>query len=471
MSNILKVTTPIPGYENSTRNNPISTGDANIANVTDISKVTKADSQSSNADYQDNRFPFPGNSNFEGFAKSLKNFPTVTEMMTDLLFVQMKNMVSSGINENFAEEISAFLQMITISEGELQSFMENQIQSSAKFQGPFFELLRKAMNQTSSKDVTRGILEFCKKYNDFTSNRHVLNSILIDITNIEKFIPARFGENLMEIFGKLDQNAEQGDVGKNIQILKKEIIPYLSNYVKGTNDFGKVRDLITSLTLNIARYENGSKEGFLDAFQGIMGYNVIKQKFGDVGVDQLVQFLMDVDAKKAEMNPLQEKFISLLENGVKGEAGYEHIDTFRGILSSILINESVYMPLLHVMLPLNIAGDMMFSEVWIDPDDKSGGGSKEGEKKEKFLIKFDIKEVGFFDLVIAHDNGKVDLQIFCPEKIMEEEKGIYASLSEIVLQNGLSVRSLSVKRGQKAVSLSEVFPKIYERKNAINVRI
>ena len=471
MSNVLKVSTPIPGYENNTRSNPVSTGDTNISNVTDVSKVTRTDGQSPNADYQENKFPFPGNSNFEGFAKNLRNMPTVTEMMTDLLFVQMGNMVQSGINEDFAEEISAFLQMIKVSEGDLQSFMKNQVQSDAKFQGPFFELLRKAMSQTNSKDLINGILDFCKKYNDFTSNRHVLNLIFTDITNISKFMPSRFGESLAEIANALDQNAAQGDVEKNNQVLKKEIIPYLSKYIKGTNDFGKVRDLITSLTLNIARYENGSKEGFFGAFQGLMGYNMIKEKFGDIDADQLIQILMELDAKKAENNPLQDKFVSLLENGIKGDAGYENIDTFRGILSSVLINESVYMPLLHVMLPLNVDGNMMFSEVWIDPDDKSGGGKSEDGKREKCLVKFDIKEVGFFDLVIVHDNGKVDLQIFCPEKIMEVEKGIYTSLTEIIAQNGLSVRSVSVKRGQKPVLLSEVFPKIYERKNAINVRI
>ncbi|HCT63733.1 MAG TPA: hypothetical protein DIC60_00360 [Lachnospiraceae bacterium] len=471
MSDVLKVSTPLSGYENTSKGNPISTTDANIKNVNDVSKVTRLDGQSSNADYSENQLLLPHNSNFDGFIKALKGNPFVTDVMKDLLFVEMENLVKSGINENFAEEISQFLEMIKISEDKLPDFLKTQMQASAKFQGPFFQILRRALSETNSSNLSFRILEFIKKYNDFTSNGHVLNEIFSNLNNITQYMPASFAKNLLNIMENLDSSAPNTDLSSNTEVLKKEIIPFLSQYVKTTNDFGKVRDLITALTLNIARYENGSKEGFLGAFKELLGYNTIKEKLGNGDADKLMGILMQMEGKKSDANPLQDKLISILKKGINGDAGYENIDNFKNILTSTLINESVYMPLLHTMLPLNINGNMMFSELWVDPDDKSGKAAQGDKKKEKFLIKFDIKEVGFFDLIILHDNGNVDLQIFCPDKLMGMVKVIQSGLLGIIEQNGMSVKSLSVKKGKEPITISEVFPKIYERKNAVNVRI
>lgn len=471
MSDVLKVSTPLSGYENTTKGNPISTTDTNIKNVNDVNKVTRTDAQSSNADYGENQLLLPHNSNFDGFIKALKSNLSTTNLMADLIFTQMENLVTSGINEHFAAEVSQFLEMIKMSEEEMNIFLKNQMQSSAKFQGPFFGMLRKALTETNSPSLVSRILDFTKKYNDFTSNGHVLNEIFSNINNIAQYMPASYSQKLLSLMEKLNFNAQDANLSSNMAALKKDVIPFLSEYIKMTNDFGKVRDLITTLTLNIARYENGSKEGFFDAFKELLGYNTIKEKFGNGDADRLLNILMESEGKKVSTNPLDEKLISILQKGIGGAAGYENIDNFKNIITAILLNESVYMPLLHVMLPVNINGNMMFSEIWVDPDDPSDGGSKGDEKKEKLLIKFDIKDVGFFDLVILHNNGNIDLQIYCPEKLMEMDKTIQKGITGIIEQNGMSVKSLSVNKGKKPITISEVFPKIFERKNAINVRI
>ncbi|MPM56816.1 hypothetical protein SDC9_103631 [bioreactor metagenome] len=164
-----------------------------------------------------------------------------------------------------------------------------------------------------------------------------------------------------------------------------------------------------------------------------------------------------------------------MEKGIKGEAGYENVDVFKNILTSMLLNESVYMPFVHIMLPMNVDNSMMFSEIWIDPDDEKKQGSSQGsskeERKAKILVKFDIKDVGFFDLIILHQNARVDMQIFCPEKVIKIDKTIKTGLKEILERNGLAVSTISVEKSNSPISISEVFPKIYERKNTVNVRV
>lgn len=473
MSNILKVTTPLTDYGNSTKTNPISSNDPNISNVTDVNKVTRYDNKSgeSSENQDGNKFLLFQNSNFESFIKILKKMPSTTELMSDLMFVQTRNMVSSGINEDFAAEISQFLEMTKLSKDDLLTFFKSQMQTSTKFSGVFFDFLRSVLSQSNSNELSLRILNLLKKYNDFTSNKHILNSVMIDISNISKNMPARFAKGLIELANHLNAEAATGDVNENTEILKKEIIPYLSKYIKNTNDFGIVRDLISSLSLNTARYENGSKKGFIDAFESLMGYNVIKKQFEGVDIEKFVNFLLNHDASKAENSDLNNKLITILEKGINGEAGYENVDVFKSILSSMLLNESVYMPLVHVMLPLNIDNNMMFSEIWVDPDEEGSQGRSSEGRKTKFLVKFDIKDVGFFDLIILHQKGKVDMQIFCPERILKIDKTIKTGLKEILEKNGLAVSSISVEKSTVPISITEVFPKIYERKNSVNVRV
>lgn len=470
MSNIIKVSTPVSGYENSSRTNPITTNDPNINNVTNINKVTRPDSKSANTDYQQNNFVTYQNSNYEGFLRILKEMPSTTELMADLMFLKMGNLVSSGLNENFAQEISQFLDMIKFSKEELQSYFKNKVGEAAKFNGAFFNFLRNVLSESNSSDLQLRILDFIKKYNDLTANKHVLNSIFIDLSNLSKNMPKSYSEQLFAMIGHLEENAKPGEVTKNLEILKKEIIPFLSKYIKYTNDFGRVRDLISSLTLNIARYENGNKNGFIDAFEGLLNYNVIKDKLGDINPEMFANVLTKMNSEKSEGNGLNHKLINIIEKGIRGEAGYENIDVFKGILSSMLLNESVYVPLLHIMLPLNIDGNMMFSELWIDPDDGEGS-NEENERRTKLLIKFDIKDVGFFDLIVLHQKGKIDLQMFCPEKILALDKGIKAGLTDIMERNGFAIGTISVDKSKTPISISEVFPKIYERKNTVNVKI
>ena len=46
-----------------------------------------------------------------------------------------------------------------------------------------------------------------------------------------------------------------------------------------------------------------------------------------------------------------EQFLSLLRMGAEGKAGIENKEDFMTLLHGMLINESVYMPVLHVTLP------------------------------------------------------------------------------------------------------------------------
>ncbi|MEG0020783.1 MAG: hypothetical protein RR728_09565, partial [Oscillospiraceae bacterium] len=148
---------------------------------------------------------------------------------------------------------------------------------------------------------------------------------------------------------------------------------------------------------------------------------------------------------------------------------------FEDILKSVLLNKSVYMPLQHVIIPANINGTMFFSEMWVDPD--ASDNAKEGgnEPAAKLLIKFDIQSVGFFEMVILcqkeNKKDRIDMLFFHPQSFSAKSADIKKAISAIMLKNGLNCGTITVEKSNAPLAVSDVFPKIYERKDTINVKV
>lgn len=474
MSDILKVTTPTVGYENTGRPSAVSQNDTLIQNIADPTRVTRPDGKNVNSENDNNRFSLEHKSNFDKFVQIIKNTPSLAQLLSEMMILKSDSIVSSGMEETIAKQISEFMELMKMSETEVFDFLKQQSDSSLKFKGPFFDMLRQAISDDGSLKLKTDILEFLKVYNDTTSNEHVLKNITTNLKNLEVYLPKSFSEKFSILVNRIITDAKGVDSAginaSNSALLKNEIIPFLSAYVGRTHDMGIVRDFITMLTLNIARYENGNKDNYEIALKSILGYNVIKEKLYSMDPDQLRTILSPEEYKNENSN-LMDKLLDIIERGVKGDAGYEHKAAFNNILSSFLMNESVYMPLIHMMLPLNINGNLFFSELWIDPDNKNSQSNTEDEKAVKVLIKFDIDQVGYFEVILLSRNNKVDLHLYYPEKLAILENEIKKGISAIMDKNNISFNSLYIDKCVKPKLISEVFPQIYERKDSVNVKV
>ncbi|MFR2837359.1 MAG: hypothetical protein ACLTCI_13075, partial [[Clostridium] nexile] len=166
-----------------------------------------------------------------------------------------------------------------------------------------------------------------------------------------------------------------------------------------------------------------------------------------------------------------DKFLEIMRAGVRGEAGTQVRETFLNLLNSTLVNESVYMPLLHLAIPLIIEGVPIFSEMWIDPDEESDEENAAGGKGVKILLKFDMKEVGFFDILMYYQNNKMSMVMHYPDTLPVKGEEIRKGISGILKKNGMEVEYLAVEEGKESIPVSKAFPKIYERRNSVNVTI
>jgi hypothetical protein len=486
MANVTALMQPVTGQENINKIRPQAPSEnLNQAHqVTDPTKIVKTQNQSVFQDRQQGQVPLNLDSNFEKFISMLKNTPNLSQSLAEFFFSKTGNVVTSGISENFTQEIMKFLELIKVDEKQLLEMLRGQQGQNMRFSGPFFDILRQIMNSSNnnanmnaninsnmsvSNDLKLTILNFLKQFDSLTSSNHTLNNIVSNLRNLSVSIPATQGDILSQITDKLSMEQMVGNNPKNLEILKNEIMPFLSKYISATKDLGAVRNLIAILTLNIAKYESGSKDTFIQSLRELVSFSEVGKYVRGATVEDLAAQL--IKAGQIRGNELIDRFISIIAKGMSGESGFQSKAVFQNIVSSILINESVYMPLLHLIIPANLSGGMFFSELWIDPNAGENAGGEDGASPVKLLVKFDIRDVGFFESIIYANNKIVDMELYYPEKYKDRENEMRIALTEIMAKNELTFRSLFLAKVEKPKSITEVFPQIYDRRNAINVTV
>ncbi len=471
MSNILKVTTPITGYENSVNKQNMSPSEnMHIKNPIDPTKVVRPDDRANTNGEQGVRQGISYNSNFGNFVQSLQNVSNLREIMTRMVFGGMTTVAEAGISQGMAEEINSLFQMLQMSPDKLKEFLKSQMMASNKMQGPFFNIMRQILNNSNSVELKSGILNFLKKYNDMSSGEHLLENIKSELNEIGKYMFRNDRQLLQQLADRLlPHSMNSNEI--NTQLLKEEIIPFLGKYISDTRNMGKIRDLINLLAFNTSRYENGNLNSVSLAFEKLMNFPAFQSKFEGMSADEFAKMLSNVDFNKAAgQAEWSDTFLNILKEGVRGEAGIQNREAFLNIMKGMLINESVYMPVMHTMLPMVLNGTPIFSEIWVDPDEESGNENS-SEKGIKLLIKFDMKDVGFFDIIAYYENGKMDMLLRHPDSLSEQTGKIREGIARILQRNNIEVDYLAVETGKESIPVSSAFPKIFERRNSVNVTI
>lgn len=475
MPDLLGVTNAVPGNDTNliNRNMPQIPNDPRIQNAPDLNRVVRSDNRTEQQGADETGSQAARyDSNFISFLQRMNETPGLAQTLAEVLRFYQGTVVSSGMEKGIALEMSALLEMLKMDEGEFSAFFRSQMQLGNRFSGPLFSILREAYSNSPS-EVTKGnILQFLKRYSDYSSSDHVQGNLLRTLTRLTRSIPASYGNQLLNMVSELQEKMNAGDRSGVLKLLQGTIMPFLAGYTSRTNDMGLSRSLISLLALDVARYESGSKESVMQAFRQLGSNAVLREKLGGLTEEDLLRLLSKSEfTQAAEKDQFASKLAQTAQRALRGGAGMEAMDAFRNIVSAFLLNESVYMPLTHLALPLEWNGRMMFSELWVDPDAednlKKGRGNR--DNVIRFLFKIDIQDLGFFDIVLTCQRENVDLQIYGPPAVSDFSGMVQGEMSRILSDNGLKPNVVQVQPMARPLEISTVFPKIFEGENSINV--
>lgn len=484
MPNILGVTNPVPGRDNANslnnRNVPLTQGNTqnnpNIQNVPDLGKVVHADGRT---DRQDNTLlgnqqPARFDSNFETFVQRLREAPNLAEALGRLFGGREGTVVLSGMSAGVAEEMSQIMQMMHMTPEELLEFLKGQMKNGSRCGGALFALLRNAYANAASAGVREDILRFVKTYMDHVSSDHIGKNILRNLQGMVDGMPASWGEKIREMMEQIAKDMEAGDRDAVLETLRQKVFPHMGEYVARTHDLGTPRELLSMLTLDLTRYENGSLENLLDSFRRLVSYGTLKDQLGGIDDQSLLTLLRaNLFDPEAGANQFADHLAAAAARALSGEGDANVQNIFRQLVAAMVINESVYMPVNHFIIPLEWDGKFLFSELWVDPDaeQESETGGRRSGKCVKILFKMDVQGMGAFDVLLTSMDKEVNMNVLCPGSVTPFADRISQALSGILTRNGFKAGNVVVRQMQRPLTLTEVFPQIFERRNSVNVKV
>ena len=416
---------------------PVSPNDPRIQNAPDLNRVGRPDNRTERQDTGDAAQGLRYDSNFASFLQRLANTPDLRESLATIFAMYEGTVVSSGIEEGLAGEMGALLNMLKMDEAELGKFLFSQLANGARFGGALFALLRDAYSSSNSEAVRGNILQFLKKYTDYSSTSHIQGNLLRTLTRLTRAIPASYGSQLLPMVSQLEELLNAGNRAGALKLLQGSILTFLSAYTSKTNDMGLSRTLISMLALDVSRLENGSEEGLLQAFHQLNSSPGLRDRLSGLTDEALLRLLNSTSfAKASEGDQFAAQLARAAHAALQSGAGTE-------------------------------------AEMWVDPDAeenlKRGRGGRENVLR--FLFKIDIQNLGFFDMVLTCQGEKVDVQVFCPERVAPFSQMVQGELSRIITDNGLTANAVQVQQMTRPLTISGVFPRIFEGENSINVKI
>ena len=473
MANVLKVTTlPSTTYNNTLKGSPQINQDPNIKNQVDLNRVVRQDAKENQQGFNQQGL-LHYESNYNKFLENIQKSLPLSNILSELIGSDFSSIVENpAASASMMADLKQLLEMIQLEEGEVLDFVKNQVSSSIGFKSAFFDMLRDLMNHSNSVEFRSDILRFAKKFNDMASGQRLISEIAKHLTDIARSIPRSDSQALSQMIDALNLDAAKGETSANLALLKNEVLPLLSKYIVHSNDFGRVRDLLSLLSLSIARYESGSKEDVMAAMKTLSMYSSFRERIGQLD-DEGIGYILDrlLSDKIEKSNALSDQLSNIVDKGLRGQAGYENKAIFENMARSILVNQSVYMPLIHSLIPFELQGKLLVSEMWIDPDDGNHSAKGESERITRVYLRFEISDLGNFDMVMNLQDKKVDLQLLCPSQMERDFSEIKNGIRQIVESNSLVNSHIYVEKNEGKLTLSEVFPKIKEGRNNINVTI
>jgi hypothetical protein len=149
------------------------------------------------------------------------------------------------------------------------------------------------------------------------------------------------------------------------------------------------------------------------------------------------------------------------------------LDSFNAsnLLESLLNAPGVYTPLAHYILPLDVDGTKAFGELWVDNDENNPNNTPGTQRNYHLFLTFDVESVGRFELDMYALGEQVDIALLYPNKFEKEIDPMKDKVNKIVRNCGYTPNSFETAPLKKPHNLTEIFPKIMDKRTTLNTRV
>lgn len=166
-----------------------------------------------------------------------------------------------------------------------------------------------------------------------------------------------------------------------------------------------------------------------------------------------------------------DKLTDFIAKNINHEA-IQSLDNFNAsnLLQSLLNAPGVFTPLAHYVLPLQFEDTKAFGELWVDNDENNPNNTPVGQKNYHLFLTFDIESVGRFEVDMYALGENISLSFLYPEGFDYRVKRLTDKIDLVIRNIGYKPVKLETAVLRKPHNLTEVFPKIVDRRKGLNVQ-
>ncbi|MBO6301061.1 MAG: hypothetical protein J6N15_01315 [Ruminiclostridium sp.] len=171
----------------------------------------------------------------------------------------------------------------------------------------------------------------------------------------------------------------------------------------------------------------------------------------------------------------KESSIQALTNFVEKNINHpalKSIDSFNAsnLLQSMINAPGVMTPLAHYILPVQVENTHAFGELWVDNNDESGATGKGGGVHHHLFLTFDVDTFGRFEVDVYANDKTVKVNLLHPSSFAKNVNALTEKINRIAAGTHYSISDFSTGVLKEPHNLTQIFPKLSERRAGLNVK-
>ena len=149
------------------------------------------------------------------------------------------------------------------------------------------------------------------------------------------------------------------------------------------------------------------------------------------------------------------------------------LDSFNAtnLLQSLLNAPGVFTPLAHYILPLDVEGTKAFGELWVDNDENNPNNTPGTQRNYHLFLTFDVESIGRFEVDLYALGDEVNLTLLYPQRFEKQIEPMKDRINKVVRNVGYNTRTFETAPLKTPHNLTEIFPKIVDKRTTLNTRV
>lgn len=148
------------------------------------------------------------------------------------------------------------------------------------------------------------------------------------------------------------------------------------------------------------------------------------------------------------------------DNALRSLQGFSQSELLGGLLTA----PGVFTPLLHYLVPLKYNDTNAYGELWAD-------NQSDEDNSQHLFLSFSVENIGDFELEVITKDSELSMALLCPPDLSEIFAKKRAGFSKLISSCGYSSKNMVVAPLLAKHTLTDVFPKISEKRSGLNVSI